>query len=86
MNPDELDRHSTEELLAILPQGGYSFRTTSGGWIHGAVEQTWDGDPGTIDREDLILFLKRHLAFLRGERKASDDGDDCVLVDPSSER
>lgn len=84
MNPTDLDQLSLEELLGILPQGGYSFRTTSGGWVHGAVEQTWDDDPQDIDREDVITFLRRHLAFLEGARKPDQNGDDCVVVsDPA---
>ena len=54
MNIDELNQLSLEELLASLPQGGYSFQTKSGDWIHGAVEQTWDGDPQDIDRDDSL--------------------------------
>lgn len=75
-----LNELSLEELLALLPQGGYSFRTASGDWIHGAVEQTWDDDPRDIDRKDVLIFLHRHLAFLRGERKPDQNGDDCVVV------
>ena len=86
MAQDDIDQFSLEELLAILPQGGYSFRTKSGGWIHGAVEQTWDDDPRGIDRQDVLVFLQRHLAFLRGERKPDQNGDDCVVVnDPSDQ-
>lgn len=81
MNPDELEQLSLEELLALLPQGGYSFRTRSGGWIGGVVEQTWDDDPRDIDRDDVLTFLHRHLAFLRGERQSDQDGDDCVVID-----
>jgi hypothetical protein len=81
MNPTDLDHLSLEELLAILPQGGYSFKTTSGGWIHGAVEQTWDDDPRNIDREDVLVFLRRHLAFLLGQRRPDQNGDDCVVID-----
>lgn len=80
MNPEELDQLSLEELLAILPQGGYSFRTKSGGWIHGVVEQTWDDDPREIDRDDVLTFLHRHLEFLQGERKSDQNGDDCVVI------
>jgi len=80
MNPDKLEHLSLEELLAALPQGGYSFRTQSGVWIHGAVEQTWDGDPRDIDRADVITFLHRHLKFLQGGRES---GDDCVVIDDS---
>ena len=80
MTPTDLEQLSLEELLAILPQGGYSFKTRSGGWIHGAVEQNWDDDP-QIDREDVLIFLHRHLAFLQGERKPDQDGDDCVAID-----
>ena len=83
MNVEEIDHLSLKELLALLPQGGYRFRTKSGGWIHGAVEQTWDDDPRDIDRDDVITFLRRHLAFLRGERKPDEDGDDCVVIDDS---
>jgi hypothetical protein len=54
----------------------YSFQTKSGDWIHGAVEQTWDGDPQDIDRDDVITFLHRHLKFLQGERKP-----DAVVID-----
>ena len=81
MNIDEVDQLSLEELLASLPQGGYSFQTKYGDWIHGAVEQTWDGDPHDIDRDDVITFLHRHLKFLQGERKPDADGDDCVVID-----
>ena len=81
MNIDELNQLSLEEILANLPQGGYSFQTKSGDWIHGAVEQTWDGDPHGIDRDDVITFLHRHLKFLQGERKSDADGDDCVVID-----
>jgi hypothetical protein len=83
MNMAEIEKLSIEELLAILPQGGYNFRTKSGEWIHGAVEQTWDDDPRDIDREDVLIFLRRHLAFLKGERKPEQDGDDCVVIDDS---
>jgi len=81
MNIDQIDQLSLEELLAILPQGGYSFRTKSGGWIRGVVEQTWDDDPRNIDREDVVSFLHRHLAFLKGERDLGQNGDDCVAID-----
>jgi hypothetical protein len=85
MNPDKLEHSSLAELLAMLPQGGYSFRTGSGGWIHGVVEQTWDDDPESIDREDLLIFLRRHLNFLQGQRESNDDGDDCVVIDSAAE-
>lgn len=81
MNFKEIDRLSLEELLAMLPQGGYRFRTTSGKWMEGVVEQTWEGDPREIDRADVLVFLNRHLAFLRGERAPDEDGDDCVVID-----
>jgi hypothetical protein len=80
MIPTDLDDFTLEELLALLPQGGYSFKKTSGEWIHGAVEQTWDDDPRDIDRKDVLVFLHRHLAFLQGERKPDQDGDDCVVI------
>lgn len=81
MNLDPLDQLSLEALLALLPQGGYRFRTKSGGWIHGAVEQTWDDDPRTIDRDDVLSFLNRHFAFLSGDRKPDQNGDDCVVIE-----
>ena len=81
MNIGDLEQRSLDELLGMLPQGGYTFRTGSGGWMQGAVEQTWDGDPRTIDRDDVLVFLRRHLAFLSGERRSEQDGDDCVVVD-----
>lgn len=80
MNTSEFEQLSLEELLALLPQGGYSFRTVSGQWIHGAVEQTWDDDPRNIDRQDVLTFLHRHFAFLQGERKPGQNGDDCVVI------
>lgn len=82
MNIEDIEQLSLEELLAILPQGGYRFRTTSGGWVHGAVEQTWDGDPRDIDRADVLTFLYRHIAFLKGERDLDQNGNDCVVIDP----
>ena len=81
MNIDDFDQLSLEELLSHLPQGGYSFQTKSGEWIHGAVAQTWDSDPHNIDRDDVIAFLHRHLKFLQGERDLDQDGDDCVVID-----
>ncbi len=44
------------------------------------MEQTWDGDPRDIDREDVLVFLRRHLAFLKGERDLDQNGDDCVVI------
>ena len=45
MNIEDIEHLSLEELLAILPQGGYSFKTKSGVWSRGAVEQTFaDGN------------------------------------------
>ena len=84
MNLSEFDQLSLDELLALLPQAGYSFRTASGGWIHGAVEQTWDGDPQSIDREDVLTFLRRHYAFLHGDRQPDQNGDDCVVINDSA--
>lgn len=81
MNPSEFDQLSLEQLLALLPQAGYSFRTTSGGWIHGTVEQIWDGDPDSIDREDVLTFLRRHYDFLQGKRQPDQNGDNCVVID-----
>jgi hypothetical protein len=45
------------------------------------VEQTWDDDPRDIDREDVLVFLRRHLAFLEGERTPDQNGEDCVVID-----
>lgn len=80
MIPSNLNDLPLEDLLALLPQGGYSFRTNNGDWLHGAVEQTWDGDPHDIDRKDVLIFLHRHLEFLQGERNPGQDGDDCVVI------
>lgn len=80
MIPSNLNDLPLEELLALLPQGGYSFRTTGGDWLHGVVEQTWDGDPHAIDREDVLIFLRRHHAFLEAGRNLGQDGDDCVVI------
>lgn len=80
MIPSNLNDLPLEDLLALLPQGGYSFSTKNGDWRHGTVEQTWDGDPSEIDRKDVLVFLQRHRAFLQGEQNPDQDGDDCVVI------